>query len=91
MDYLSIFALFVLIVLVLSVVGALVALGMAPGRIAAERGHPQAAAINVAAWWGVITFGVLLPLAFIWAYYDPTAGGRAARPGSDPGKAGDDR
>ncbi len=68
LDY---FALIVLLVLLVSVVAAIIMLGMAPGRIAKSRNHPQAEAVNVCGWWGVITLGVLLPLAFVWAYYIP--------------------
>jgi len=68
---LDIFALFVLVVLGLSAVGAWVLLGMMPGRIARERGHPQADAIGICGWWGVITMGLLCPVAFIWAYSKP--------------------
>lgn len=50
-------------------VGVWAALGMMPGKIARQRNHPQADAVAVAGWWGVITMGLLLPLAFIWAYY----------------------
>lgn len=71
MTPLDIFALFVLIVLVIAVVGVWVLLGMMPGKIAAQRNHPQAEAINVCGWWGVLTLGILLPLAFIWAYTKP--------------------
>lgn len=65
------FALLVLIVLLLSGLAAMVILGMAPGRIARQRNHPQAEAIAVCGWWGVLTLGILLPVAFIWAYYRP--------------------
>jgi hypothetical protein len=41
---------------------------MYPGKIARQRNHPQAEAIAVCGWWGVITFGLLLPVAWIWAY-----------------------
>jgi len=41
---------------------------MMPGRIARERHHPQADAISVCGWWGLVTLGILLPLAYIWAY-----------------------
>lgn len=75
MSGLDIFALVVLVVLVLAGIAAWAVLGMLPGRIARQRGHPQAEAINVAGWWGVLTMGVLLPLAFIWAYTTPTRGG----------------
>ena len=71
MTVLDVFALIVLIVLVAAAVGIWVILGMMPGRIARNRNHPQADAINVCGWWGVITMGILLPLAFIWAYTNP--------------------
>jgi hypothetical protein len=75
---LDVFALFVLLVLLAAVVAIWLALGMLPGRIARQRGHPQADAIAVAGWWGVITLGILLPLAWIWAYTKPVARPSAA-------------
>jgi amino acid transporter len=69
--FLKYFALLVLLVLGLAVVVAWVAVGMAPGKIARQRNHPQAEAIGVCGWWGVITLGILCPLAFIWAYTNP--------------------
>ncbi|MCZ6498459.1 MAG: DUF3302 domain-containing protein [Gammaproteobacteria bacterium] len=71
MTALDIFALIVLLVLTAAVVAIWVILGMMPGRIARQRGHPQAEAINVCGWWGVITLGILLPVAWIWAYTKP--------------------
>jgi hypothetical protein len=71
MTVLDLFALAILLVLVLAVVAAWIALGMLPGKIARNRCHPQADAINVCGWWGAITLGLLMPLAFIWAYTDP--------------------
>ena len=68
MSGLDLFALIVLSVLSIAAVGGIIALGMAPGRIARRRNHPQAQAIAVCGWWGIITMGLLLPLAFIWAY-----------------------
>ena len=47
-------------------------LGMLPGKIAKGRNHPQAEAINVASWLGIITLGVLWPFALIWAYIRPS-------------------
>ena len=73
MTALDIFALIVLLVLIAAVVAIWVILGMMPGRIARQRGHPQAEAINVCGWWGVITLGILLPVAWIWAYTKPLA------------------
>jgi len=71
MDILDLFALFVLFVLVATAVAAWVSLGMMPGRIARARNHPHADAIGVCGWWGVITLGLLLPVAYIWAYTYP--------------------
>ena len=68
---LDIFALIVLIALLAAAVAVWVILGMLPGRIARARNHPQADAINVCGWWGVLTMGILCPLAFIWAYTNP--------------------
>jgi len=71
---LDIFALLVLIVLLGTVVASAVALATWPARVARERGHPSADAIAVCGWWGLITFGILLPLAWIWAYTWPPGG-----------------
>jgi uncharacterized BrkB/YihY/UPF0761 family membrane protein len=89
MSILDLFALFVLFVLLAFVVVVWVVLGMLPGRIARARNHPQADAVNVCGWWGVITMGLLVPLAFIWAYYDPRWREReaTANRGTDCGSA----
>lgn len=68
MDPLSIFALIVLIVLLIAGLAVVIGLGIMPGKIAKSRNHPQAEAIQVCGWFGVLSMGVLLPLAFIWAY-----------------------
>jgi cytochrome b561 len=44
-------------------------IGGLPGSIAATRGHPQAAAINVCGWMGLVTL-VLWPIAMVWAHLD---------------------
>ena len=65
---LDIFALVVMGVLIAFVIFLVVKLGPIPGNIAKKRGHPQADAINVLGWIGVITLGLAWPLALIWAY-----------------------
>lgn len=66
------FAWFVLIVIVLSVVAAFIVLAMLPGKTAKKRQHPQAEAINAAAWLGLIfTFGIVWVLAYVWALSKP--------------------
>ncbi len=67
MGTLGIFALIVLTTLVASVLGVVVWLAMLPGKIAAQRQHPQADAIRMAGWLGILT-GVVWILALIWAY-----------------------
>jgi hypothetical protein len=73
MTGLDIYALVILIVLSMAGVCVWILLGILPGKIARDRNHPQAEAISVCGWWGVITMGILLPLAFIWAYTKPSA------------------
>ncbi len=65
---LDIFALIVMGILIAVVVWFVVLLGPMPGRIAEDRGHPQADAIRVLGWIGVITMGLAWPFALVWAY-----------------------
>jgi len=68
---LDIFALIVMGVLIAFVIVLIVKLGPLPGKIARERGHPQADAIKVLGWIGVITLGLAWPIALVWAYTRP--------------------
>src|SRR6266478_8066530 len=53
-------------------------LGSLPGSIVRSRGHPQADAINICGWMGIITI-VLWPIAMVWAHLVPgRLGGRSA-------------
>ena len=70
MTGLDIFATIVLILVIATVVGVLVVLAMMPGKIAAQRNHPQAEAVKVAGWLGMLT-GIIWILAMIWAYIKP--------------------
>ena len=65
---LDIFALIVMGILIGFVIWLVVKFGPLPGSIARERGHPQADAINVLGWLGVITLGLAWPIALVWAY-----------------------
>ena len=65
---LDIFALIVMGILIAVVIVAVVKLGPLPGNIAKNRGHPQADAINVLGWIGVITLGLAWPFALVWAF-----------------------
>jgi hypothetical protein len=70
-DTFDLMAFAVFAVLLAAVVVIVVMLGSLPGSIARKRGHPQAAAINVASWLGIATLGLLWPLALIWAFLKP--------------------
>ena len=61
----------ILVVLVLLVIWIYMVLAAIPGNKARERGHPQADAINVLGWFGLL-FG-LAPwvIALVWAHTKP--------------------
>ena len=62
------FAWFVFIVILVSAVVIFVMLAQLPGKTATERGHPQADAINVASWLGLLfTGGIVWILAMVWS------------------------
>jgi hypothetical protein len=90
-DIFDLFAFVVFAVLVAAALVIVVELGSLPGSIARKRGHPQAAAINVAGWLGLATGGLLWPLALIWAFLVPRPAGpfgstheQEPPPASDP-------
>jgi hypothetical protein len=72
LDY---FAFLVMAVLLGAAIWLAVLLGALPGRIAEQREHPQADAIRVAGWFGLLTLGLLWALALIWAYTRSPVGG----------------
>ena len=67
MGFLGIFSLIVLTTLGATVIGVVVWLAMLPGKIAFKREHPQAEAIRMAGWLGILT-GIVWILALIWSY-----------------------
>ncbi|MFT6286129.1 MAG: hypothetical protein ACJAYC_000010 [Halieaceae bacterium] len=70
----KIFALIVLLVILAVVIWIVVTLGAMPGKIAVQKQHPQAAAINVLGWIGIVTLGVGWFVAIVWAYSKPIGG-----------------
>jgi hypothetical protein len=70
MNLLDLFALIILLTLLVAIVGGALFLGWLPGRIARRRNNPQAEAIAVCGWMGLLTLGILLPLAYIWAFWN---------------------
>jgi type VI protein secretion system component VasK len=75
------FTWFVLIIIAATLIVGFVVLAQLPGKMAAANNHPQAAAINMAGWLGLIfTVGIVWIIAMIWAQTEPTA---AALPNKD--------
>ena len=68
---LDIFALIVLAILLITVVAIIGILGALPGRIARGRNHPQADAIAVGGWLGLLFGGIFWPVVMVWAYTRP--------------------
>jgi hypothetical protein len=71
MTGLDVFALIVMGVIIGSIIVVVFFLGGWPGKIAARRNHHQAEAIKMCGWLGILTLGILWPLAFIWAHSNP--------------------
>lgn len=83
-DAFDYFAFLVMTVLLVTVVVIIVLLGSLPGKIAASRNHPYAAAVNAAGWISLFTLGVLWPIAFVWAFL-PFLPPKFPQPASDEG------
>ena len=78
---LDIFAVIVLLILAIAAIVIWVVLAMLPGKIARNRNHPQADAINIGGWLGALLGGVLWPIFLIWAYTKPV---RITQEGAGP-------
>ena len=70
---LDILALLILILVTAFAVYLVFVLGGLPGRIAKQRNHPQADAIWITGWLGLLTGGIVWAVALIWAYVNPKA------------------
>ncbi len=67
----SIVGFVILVLLVLLLVWIFVKLAALPGKTATERGHPQAEAINVLGWVGLLLGVAPWLVALVWAYTKP--------------------
>jgi hypothetical protein len=61
----------ILILLALLGLWLFVEIGSLPGKTAKKRSHPQAEAINVLGWLGLLFGGVGWAVALVWAYTKP--------------------
>lgn len=60
-------ALIVLLVLVAAAIALFVVIGRIPGELARRDKHPQAEAINLLAWFGLLAGGLGWVVALIWS------------------------
>ena len=67
----DIFALIVIVVIIAAAIWIVVTLGSLPGKVARERDHYQAEAINILGWIGILTLGISWFVAIVWAYTKP--------------------
>ena len=68
---LEVFALVVLMVLIAVTIWLIVLIGNIPGNMARAANHPQAEAINMLAWIGLLTLGFGWFIALVWAKTTP--------------------
>jgi hypothetical protein len=68
----SIVGFVILILLVLLGIWIYVKLAALPGQKAIERGHPQAEAINILGWFGLLLGIAPWLVALVWAYTVPS-------------------
>ncbi len=73
MDALTYFAWGVLAFIFCIIVGLLIWLGGMPGKIAKRHHHPQAAAIEICGWLGILLGGIGWPIAMVWAFTNPVS------------------
>ena len=73
----------ILVVMVLLGIWIYVELAKLPGKKARERGHPQADAINVLSWIGLLLGVVPWVIALVWAHMRPIAPLQVATTGED--------
>jgi hypothetical protein len=68
---LEIFALIVLFVLIAAAIALVVLIGNIPGNMARAANHPQAEAISMLGWIGLLTLGIGWFVALVWAKAKP--------------------
>ena len=61
-------AILILVLLCVIILGLIYFLASWPGRIAVERGHPYASAIQIGGWATLLFGGIFWPLVLMWAY-----------------------
>lgn len=81
MTGLDIFTFVVMFVLLTAVAVLIKILGALPGKLARNRAHPQADAINICGWLGIVTLGIAWPVALVLGLHSPDHRGQRITPG----------
>jgi hypothetical protein len=71
MTWLDVMTLAIIVIVVAVSIFFMIWLAGLPGRLANDRQHPQAAAINALGWLSFLTFFATWPIAIVWAYARP--------------------
>ena len=61
-------AILILVLLCVIILGVIYFLASWPGRVADERGHPYAPAIQIGGWATLLFGGIFWPFVLMWAY-----------------------
>ncbi len=72
----------ILVLLALLIIWVYAKLAAMPGQKATERGHPQAEAINILGWIGLLFGGAPWLVALVWAYTRPVTAGSVPATGN---------
>jgi amino acid transporter len=83
MDALSIVALVMLIIMIGLIISLIWFLGGMPGRVAANRNHPNAQAVQVGGWASLFCGVVIWPIVLMWAYSKPARQASATNDAND--------
>lgn len=87
MDGLDIAAIIMLFFIGLIFIAVVYFLASWPGRIAVERNHPCAAAIQIGGWATLLFGGIFWPLVLMWAYVPGERAQALHSPRHDPSEA----
>jgi choline-glycine betaine transporter len=77
-------AFIILVLLFILVIWIYVEMAKYPGKKAKERGHPQAEAINVLSWVGLLFGAVPWVVALVWAHTNPSGPAVRFAPSTEP-------
>jgi hypothetical protein len=88
MSVFDVITLVIITIVVVTLVAFALWLASLPGKIARQRGHAQADAVEVAGWLSLLTCFTTWPFVLVWAYFRPIAIRVAEGDAGPPAKKG---